>query len=108
MSWFTRPIATETTPRLTPLDKLAEVERLYRESEKEYDAASRNLLNYQAQRKPDVTLLIENAMYIHTNTLRDEDPTLRRLAADKQSALETRNRLLGERARLMRELRLIS
>lgn len=88
---------TENSP-----SQLAEVEREYQRAEAEFDLAKRAVLDYRITNPtPDSVHVINNAALVHVNTLKNEDPMLSALCAEKERARKLRNSLLAQRARLL-------
>lgn len=108
MGWFTKPATVEPGPRvLTPTERLAEVEKKYRASERALIEACQEVAMHRAHTKNRSPFALEGAVYCPVNLMND-DPVLARLEVARDEALRVRNQFLGERALLMKELKLIS
>ena len=110
MGWFAKSAeTTETLPQQSHLKhdelRLIEVDRELRVAEKTFSETCLNAARY-AKLHRDPTFLINDKVYVGVNSM-SADPERARLEGAKEQARAQRNELLAERARLLKDLKLI-
>ncbi len=97
MNRFTTPTdESKTIPRPNPDASLLEVREAYRRAEARWDIAKINILNFKRSHPaPDAVQIFDGkAVITCVNTLKNENPQLRRLCAIEQAAKAERNEKL--------------
>src|SRR5258707_126167 len=94
---FQQTVVEVETPRLTPAQRLAEVEAEYRAAEREFNTAHQALFAYAKSYPDPRSALLNRKLFCRVNAM-SANPVRAQMEAARAKALAHRNELLQQRA----------